>query len=335
MNIDLKSRIIKFLTKASKQPSLTFGVEQEFFLLNADNSVVNHKTSQNFIGSLKSFTQIEIEQDDCLGRYIESVKDTYGNTIKYDHHPYLLEIATAPANNLLDIDSHLQKCFDIILEVAEEKKLKISFNPILHIPTNQPETRSCLKFRKNLIEYRRKLFELRNQSIDENLVNYAAGIISTQVHIGGVPFQQYDKVFQKLIGKEPEIINWSKSHFVSHLNADSVIEHRNLVYTRTFEGSPLVCFPSFEWTTENWLNALFETPLYGSKDEDFSGHTLKEYPNLQSMNEVEFLYRVRDLQWIKPHRQGTIEFRSIPALPTIKSIIELCKIRLNTINEIL
>ena len=77
-----------------------------------------------------------------------------------------------------------------------------------------------------------------------------------------------------------------------------------------------------------WINALFESPLFGTPTEYFSGHTLKDFPELTGMDTMDFLERVRDLQWIKPHRQGTIEFRSTASLPNIDSIIELSAMRL-------
>lgn len=331
---DLKQRIITHLVKVTKQPFLTIGVEQEFFLLEKDKTPVKHKTSQQFIQTLKNFTTLEKATDPNIGDYFESAKDDLGNKIKYDHHPYLFEIETIPAADLTTIQQVLKKCFDNIYAAASKLNLIISFDPILHIATDQPETLSDLQFRKNLINYRRKLFMLRNEQVNEALINYAAGIISTQIHIGGIPFEIYNNIFQKLYDLEPQIIQWAKSKIKSHISPDKVIEHRNEVYTKTFSNSPVVCFPPFEWTTQNWLNALLNTPLYGSAEEYFSAHTLHEFPKLLTINELDFLYRVRDLQWIKPHRQGTIEFRSIPSLPDISSIMELCEIRLNTIKEL-
>ncbi len=177
---DLKQRIINHFVKVTKQPFLTFGVEQEFFLLENDNTPVQHNTSQYFIQSLQNFTTLEKATDPNIGDYFESAKDDLGNKIKYDHHPYLFEIETIPTTSITTIEQVLKKCFENIFAAASKLNLIISFDPVLHISTDQPETLSDLQFRKNLMNYRRNLFMLRNENVDEALVNYAAGIISTQ-----------------------------------------------------------------------------------------------------------------------------------------------------------
>jgi len=331
----LKQRIIHHFRQVTQQSYLSIGVEQEFFLLYNDGTPVNHELSQLFIKSLHHITKRGKAIDENIGEYIEYAKDKLGNKIKYDHHPHLFEIETLPFKNINKLKEALTGAFENILTTADQLKVNICFDPILPFSTSQPEAYSELQFRKNLVNYRRKLFELRNEDVDEALANYAAGIISTQIHIGGIAFDQYNDIFPALYEKEPSILNWTKAKIKSHLPANEVLERRNKVYKKTFSKSPLVCYPSFNWTTDSWLNALFKTPLFGSAEEYFSGHTLNEFPVLDIMNENEFLYRVRDLQWIKPHRQGTIEFRSIPALPTIDDISELCEIRMNTVKELL
>ena len=331
----LKQRIIHHFNQATLQPYLSIGVEQEFFLLDSVGMPASHELSQIFLQSIHPITERRKVSDENIGEYIGHVKDKQGTIIKYDHHPHLLEIETLPFKDINKLHEALSAAFDNLLKTAADLKIFISFDPILKLSTNRPETYSQLQFRKDLVTYRKKLFELRHEVIDEALVNYAAGIISTQVHIGGISFDKYNDIFPALYEKEFSILNWSKSQIKSHLPADEVLEWRNKVYRKTFGKSPLVCFPSFTWTKDNWLDALFETPLFGSEVEYFSGHTIKEIPELAAMNEVDFLYRVRDLQWIKPHRQGTIEFRSIPALPSAEAISELCKLRLNTIKELM
>ena len=332
----LKERIAEHFRRVTSNQPLMVGIEHEFFLLTSDRMPITHKQSQLFLKALDGFGYLNFAEDQNLGSYVESVTNQSGNTIKYDHHPFLFEIATAPSTELAVQQDFLNLAMAAISEAAHMLNLEISFDPFLPISTDREETKSELQFRKNLIDYRRKLFQIRNQPIDEALINYAAGIISTQVHIGGVPFEQYDSIFPELYRRESAVIEWASKTVNSkqYTNAQ-IIESREHVYRSTFLNSPLVGFPSFEWTTENWLNALMKTPLYGSSSEYFSAYTVEDFPELDAMDEMDFLYRVRDLQWIKPHRQGTIEFRSTPAMPNVDSIMELCQMRLDTVKELM
>ena len=334
--LSLKERIVKHFTRVTSNQPLMMGIEHEFFLLTTDQMPVTHKQSQLFLKALSKFGNLNFAQDPNLGSYIESVANHSANTIKYDHHSFLFEIATAPSTELAVQQNFLNMAIDAISEAAQMLNLEISFDPFLPISTDREETKSELQFRKNLIDYRRKLFQIRNQPIDEALINYAAGIISTQVHIGGVPFEQYDSIFPELYRREHEVIEWANKTVISKQYANAkIMEKREQVYRSTFLNSPLVGFPAFEWTKENWLDALMKTPLYGSSSEYFSAYTLEDFPELDAMDEMDFLYRVRDLQWIKPHRQGTIEFRSTPAMPNVDSIMELCQMRLDTVKELM
>lgn len=334
MKTDLYHSIVNYFQSIPPQNELTIGVEQEFFLLR-NGLPVMHEESQRFLNTIIGFVP-RYETDENIGSYIEAVTDNESNTIKYDHHPFLLEIEITYSSDLNLIEQRLKHCFHAVFNAAATLHFEISFDPILSISTSDKQTKSDLKFRKELINYRSKLFELRNEPIDEAIVNYAAGIAATQVHIGGVPFDEYDEVFPALYQKEKTILNVVKNSIKSRFSPSTIFEKREQVYKAAFINYPLTGFPAFEWTVENWIEALQKTPLFGIKEEYFTAKTINDFPELaKSMPIEEFLYRVRDLQWIKPHRQGTIEFRACPSLPDVASIMKLCVVRLNTVKTIL
>lgn len=334
MQTDLYNRIVNYFKSIPSQDKLTIGVEQEFFLLKKDLPV-SHEESQQFLNAINEFLP-HYGYDENIGNYIEAVTDSEGNVIKYDHHPFLLEIEIAYSSDLLIIEDRLQRCFHTVYEAAQKSRCKISFEPLLSISTADERTKSDLKFRKELISYRSKLFELRNEPVDEAIANYAAGIAATQIHIGGVPFKKYDELFPVLYLEEKNTLNEIKSNIKSRLNSHEIFERREALYKAAFKNFPLAGFPAFEWTVSNWIDALQVTPLFGTSEDYFTAKTIQDFPELAaSMPVEEFLYRVRDLQWIKPHRQGTIEFRACPVLQDVASIMKLCKLRLNTVKSIL
>jgi hypothetical protein len=331
---DLYHSIANYFQSIPSQDELTVGVEHEFFLFK-NGLPVMHKESQQFLNAISDFVPRYVT-DENIGSYIESVTDKESNTIKYDHHPFLLEIEIAYSGDLSVIEQRLQHCFHAVYSAAATLRFEISFDPILAISTSDERTKSDLKFRKKLIHYRSKLFELRNEPIDDALTNYAAGIAATQVHIGGVPFEKYDEVFPALYQKEKATLNAVKNSIKSRFSPSTIFEKREQLYKAAFKNYPLAGFPTFEWTVENWIEALQNTPLFGTEEEYFTAKTFNDFPELAtSMPTEEFLFRVRDLQWIKPHRQGTVEFRACPALADVESIIKLCTLRLNTVKNIL
>ncbi len=334
MKTDLYHSIVNYFQSIPPQDGLTVGVEQEFFLLKNGFPVI-HEESQQFLKAINNFVP-RYFTDENIGCYIEAVTDYESNTIKYDHHPFLLEIEIAYSSHLGVLEQRLQHCFNAVYNAAVTLHFEISFDPILAISTSDERTKSDLRFRKELILYRSKLFALRNEPIDDAIANYAAGIAATQVHIGGVPFEKYDEVFPALYHKEKAILNAVKKSIKSRFSPSIIFEKREQLYKAAFKNYPLTGFPTFEWTVENWIDALQKTPLFGIEEEYFTAKTINDFPKLvTSMPTEEFLYRVRDLQWIKPHRQGTIEFRACPALPDVESIIKLCTLRLNTVKTIL
>lgn len=329
----LYERIEQYFRTIAPQNCLTLGVEQEFFLLR-EGQPVSHEQSQQFLSILPGFSP-QYAMDETLGQYIEATTDANANRIKYDHHPFLFEIEIAHSSDLSDTKCYLHTCFDAVYQTAAALGLEISFDPVLPISTADNRTHSNLKFRKDLISYRTRLFQLRGETADEAIVNYAAGIAATQVHIGGVPFEYYDAVFPELYRQEGTVLEGIKAYIQSHLPADEVLKRREYLYKTAFRSYPLAAFPAFEWSVKAWTDALENTPLFGSEEEYFSGRTLLDFPELtDSMPMEEFLYRVRDLQWIKPHHQGTIEFRACPALPDVEAVMELCNLRLGTVKNL-
>lgn len=240
-----------------------------------------------------------------------------------------------PSRELAVLQTCLMEAYDRIDKAAYELGLTFGRDPILAMSTHQPETHSSLIFRQELVDYRRRLFTRRHELIDLRLANYAAGIAATQVHVGGVGFAHYDRVVPLLYNAEPRVLSWAASRVQSRYPGAEVNQIRDNLYRSVFKGYPLVCYPDFEWSTTRWLDALMRTPLFGTPTDYFAAGTVEEYPELDALDVSDFLYRVRDLQWIKPHRQGTLEFRSVPALPSVADIVELCQIRLTMVHDLI
>ena len=129
MKTDLYHSIVNYFQSIPSQDELTVGVEHEFFLFK-NGLPVMHKASQQFLNAISDFVPRYVT-DENIGSYIESVTDKESNIIKYDHHPFLLEIEIAYSGDLSVIEQRLQHCFHAVYSAAATLRFEICFDPIL------------------------------------------------------------------------------------------------------------------------------------------------------------------------------------------------------------
>lgn len=306
--------ILSIVRNYSGIRALTCGIEHEFFLINEAQDPASHCQSQCFLRDLarEPGWSIRREGADVLGEMIWSVcRQVAGgrfSAVKYDHHPHLLEIATAYHSNLWDLLDELSSVFVTIDTIARKNRLRISHAPdIGQRPCDLAVTSQLSSF-AGLREYRERLYMKRGECPDE-FVNYAAVIAATQVHIGGVAWWIHPHIVQQLYLVEPYICT-STYHELD----ESVRRKRWEGYARVFRGYPLLGFPQMDqWTLMDWADALVRSPLAGPPGWKFAGETLQAIGLPDGMSVRAFIDSVRDLQIIKPRIFGTIEFRSDPA----------------------
>lgn len=325
---NFEDRILEQLTVNFPFKSLmTIGIEQEFFLFDQYSAPVTHEKSQIFFDNLSDqFLAVWNYAEE----FIEAVKIPTTNNryaiIKFDHHPHLLEIASDYFDNLHELFSHLQVIYKILFDAASKVDLLISFQPILQLSPSAKVVSSNYALWKNLRNYRRNLFIKRNEPVDEEAVNYAAVIAASQIHIGGLGFDELDQIVNLLYCLEPQFESLALEGAEP---TKDLIQKRWAGYLKTFRTFPLVGFPRINssWTVKNWIQAMLKTPLYGTAEESFAGLS---YIEIQSpVFEIEdFLDRVRDLQIIKPRKYGTIEFRGSVVQKDLKYLMRLAALRL-------
>ena len=340
MDSSLKEFIIDKLDSSAHRlrhhNGLTIGLEQEFFLLQkSSKSPATHEESQNFLLEISKQPSWYIREKsfDVLGEMISRVSYEESNgrytTIKYDHHPHLIEIAFSYHANLFELDKRVQSVFNTLKSVAEYLGLEISTQSILQISTSDARVTSPLADFEKLRHYRSLLFKNRGQDPNSEHVNYAAGIAATQTHIGNTHWWLAPNYVDSLYCLEPYILPLSKHLSKLEGAGEELFIKRWAGYQAVFQGFPLVGFPKMKnWTIDNWIHALINSPLSGNRSDLWAGKTLSEIKTMPFQSWQEFFACVRDMQIIRPRLYGTLEFRADPALQDPKNIICLTALRL-------
>jgi hypothetical protein len=317
---------------------LTVGVEHEFFLFNAAGETASHPESQHFLSLLGD--KIVHEADGDGGEYIAEVHfgwdeaTDFATKIKYDHHPHLLEIASAPQPDLHELQSHLQMLFTLAENAAQSCRLVISANANLGKSAAHPSLQSPLPAYQNLRFYRRKLLErhepeqARESAWVGHFCNYAAVVAATQVHVGGLEWWRNEEIISRLYRSEPELLFFSSLHPGATPDGFD-LSQRWIGYKTVFEQYPLAGFPRFdEWTMQSWQRALLNSPLAGGADDAWAALSTESYGRPPGDSWDIFWKNVRDLQIIRPRLFGTLEFRADPAQPSVAAIMGMAALRL-------
>ena len=309
-----------------KGGGLTIGVEHEFFLLGSDGLPATHAESQRFLEFISKEPKwiVRENRNSNLGNMItrlslEHDDQTY-TVLKYDHHPHLLEISTRPFHNLHELGSHLDYLWDLIQVAANSTGLAIFSSGTIEIPADHQRLVSDLDEFVQLRKYRENLLAINKTPADLILINYAASIAATQVHIGNSYWWNIPSYVETLYSYETAVAQIT--------SRGSNASRRWSGYMGLFSNYPLVGFPNMPaWSMDNWLNALIKSPL-AFTDSEHSFGNVHPSGGLIFSNPANFFKSARDLQLIRPKLFGTLEFRGDPAQSSVAEIVETAAIRL-------
>jgi hypothetical protein len=316
---------------------LTVGLEHEFFLTDERGAPATHEQSQSFLIGVSEYCGWYIRSQELEKgiNVVLSVSHEDGNgkysTVKYDHHPHLIEVAFSYYSSLEELARLIDSTFEMLNEVAMSLRLRISNKSILEISPLDPRVTSKLKYFEALRFYRHRLIQAQEHPVPIEYINYAAVIAATQTHIGGTQWWKRAGFVNTLYLYEPAILL---------LSSDDSHQSRWRGYESVFRGFPLVGFPKIsEWSIESWILAMFQSPLSGGADSSWSARILKdlsEFPFRRASSPWgEFISSVRDLQIIRPKLFGTLEFRADPAQASASLIKAILALRLGLCSNLL
>ena len=317
----------------SRPEDLTIGVEQEFFLCDLQGKVASHEQSQRFLESFQCDYQAFLTQEDDpgIGRHVAFADILFGEErvrFKYDHHPHLMEIELPPVKTVERMAELLEPAMDASRWQAEQLGLVALFHPFLPEPTDHVGIMSEHSLCVALRNYRKQINANRPEILmNPAVMNFSAYIAATHFHIGGIGWNELEKVMNELYCIEPEITakSWQA---ISEYPSDGV-QKRWEGYQKCLGHLPLVAFPDLQkWTLADWFAALCRMPLAETTDNHRGGKIDQHDP-------LSWFRAKRDVSLIKPRHYGTIEFRVDPCQPTAAAVAKLCATRLMAVLEIL
>ena len=295
---------------------LTVGVEHEMFL-NVGERPCSHDESQNLFKALtRTGWQVTSIEDFGFGPDIASLTPAYDSHtyLKYEQHPYLIELAFDFRSNLFDLETLIIQVLTDLNVAARSIGLSISASPFCCVSPDHPATRSEAALQKSLRAYRRELLEKQGRPVDPTLDNFSAVIAATQVQVGGLEWWTDHRLINALYSYEVPLLGASYLCCALNEPAENAAARRWSGYAETLRGLPLVGFPNLDqWTNSSWIDALIRTPTIN--------RIAIERPE-------DFFVSVRDLQIIRPRVFGTLEFRGDPAQASVEGILAMAAIRL-------
>jgi len=300
------------IANKNKSRGLTIGLEHEFFLLKSNNKPADINDSQNFLKlfAKKSHWRITEKKHGYITMLGRDCKNGSYNSLKYEYPPHLMEIAFGYSTDLHTLHEIVSDFFNIAKIIAKQVGLKLNNLPYRNdIIPNLKLLKNIESNQYNLHKSRKIIAHNKNIS-DINIIEFPSYTASTQVHIGGFNFVNND-VLKNLYTIEPITNYLSLKNFI---DSSSVFKNRWKNYTKLFGDTSLFLFPQTEgWGYKQWRD-----------------HLINEYLKIKNINLdiIEFVESARDLQIIKPKIYGTIEFRSSPAQPDIKNIMNLAAMKL-------
>ena len=322
------------LQHADHPRALTLGLEQEAFLVDEKGQPADHGASQAFLEALatKDGWAAGSRESSLLGAMLPEVhwqeSPATNSTAKYDHHPHLMELATAPCANLQELEGRLKEAWSQMSQAAATLGFHLALRPQLA----RPWPSSPLPVFEALRWTRHQVRAHAGLPPDPDIENYAAGIAATQIHVGGLDWRRRPHLVEALYAFEPGLVGWS----AEALGPDraNLLRHRWTAYPAAFPGNPLIGFPvGAGWSLETYAEALGRTPLLGEAQDPSAGLPLRECT--PSMDWGTFRQRVRDLQILRPRDFGTVEFRADPCQPTIPAILRMAALRLGLAASVL
>jgi hypothetical protein len=295
---------------------LTIGIEHEVFLDVLGEPCSHDKSQALFKALVARGWQISSVEDFEAGAYISSINPPHDTRtqLKYEHHPYLVEVAFDFTDNLFDLESQVSRTLCEIEEEASNVGVTVSSTPFCSVGPDHPSTRSESALAQSLRAYRRALLEKQGRTVSPELDNFSAVIAATQVHIGGLEWWISPTLIPALYSLEATLLGCS--YLCCNLSGppEYAAAKRWAGYAETLRGCPLVGFPDLnEWTRASWIAALTCTPTINGAAFDSAR---------------DFFVSVRDLQIVRPRIFGTLEFRGDPAQGSVPGILAMAAIRL-------
>ncbi len=310
--------------QAVRPAGLTVGVEHEFFLYGMNGAPASHGTSQQFFQALAADGwQLVSTREALLGTYYVACTRTHVEgrvTIKYEHHPHLLEVVLPPVTNLRAYPDLWSAVWADVRRACAKRGLAAQCEPQCRVRPDDMRLWSDAELPTRLRAYRRRQADTRGVRLDRGAENFSAGIASTQIHVGGMPWIQDASVVNDLYRMEPDMLMAEVALLVSSGQSRSVLGQRWKAYCRGGFG-PLVGFPDFRsWSIGRWVSALLQAP-----------HLEDRIPASPEC----YLRSARDNQVIKPRTFGTLEFRSAPAQASPANMWALAALRLGACAHVL
>ena len=314
---DYYEKRMELWAEALQSADLTVGIEHEFFLYTAAGSPASHKDSQRFFQTLETegWGSV-ILTEKRLDTYVGACKKTYATgqlTVKYEHHPHLLELVLPPVKNLWKYSELWQRIWSDFERVCKKLQMNPCCEPQCRVDTADDRLFSVAEVPTRLRAYRRRQARNLGVSLSRSAENFSAGLAATQVHIGGLPWMVQSSIVSKLYRIEPLALSAELQLTPTDEDPQNEVNQRWAAYQSGLAGTLLGVPHLLEWTVDAWFGALLDAPhLYIPIPEDPKS----------------FLDSVRDNQVIKPRVFGTLEFRSAPARRTRQEVLALAAFRL-------
>jgi hypothetical protein len=328
-----KRQFFDTLKSSFRSTELTLGVEQEFFLCDPSGKVGSHEQSQRFLESFRyDYQAVLMEEDDPgIGRHIAFADVCFDNErvrFKYDHHPHLMEIELPPVKTVERMFGLLAPAMDAAVRQAEKLGLVALFQPFLPEPVEHAAVLSGHSLCVALRDYRKQINANRPEVLaNPAVMNFSAYITATHFHLGGIAWEQLEKLMNGLYCLEPEMTPLSWQAITD--NPTNELHKRWSGYQMCLGHLPLVAFPDLpQWTLDDWFTALCRMPLAETSDNHRGG-------KIDRFDPLSWFRAKRDVSLIKPRHYGTIEFRVDPCQPTAEAVAKLCTARLAVALDIL
>lgn len=306
LSVELATRMAAL--PALPRGELTIGIEHEVFAFDEDGAP-SEQATQRLLAAWGA--PVETSGGVTWAARV-SPWSGRGITLKYDHHPHLLELVLEPAACLEPLANELEWSWLRLHTLAERQGVLLDCAPAI---ADRPGLESPHPAMAALRGYRTQLLTRRGL-VDPQAANYAAYIAATQTHVGGLAWWTRPPLLGALLAREPSVAPFAFT------NLPITPRQRWSAYARVFEGSPCCGIPRFQrYDLAGWAEVLAHTPMTGD------GSTLNE-AGLPDGGWDELFARVRDFGVIRPRLFGTVEFRGDPAQPTFERVLAIAALRL-------
>ena len=307
-------------TKVKDHSALTIGLEVEFFLVSSCNELATLAESSAFISELASHRGWSLTSDlSHIELPVSAASRELGEgrytKLKFEYPPHLLEVAFSYYHDLNRLYDEIRIVQDDLNFAANSIGLKVEI-----VPFGDPEkainvpiaTEKIAQLNRSRIDYSRNL----GIFVEPEVAFFPSYMAGTQIHLGGLNWWDNESVISKLYYFE----SWFPlvGAFLScsdPVNAVFLARKRARLYQTCFPEMKLVAFPNLdEWTLNNWLLALLDSPPISITKAINCQRS--PYGRADDAKPMSLIYKTfRDLQYIRPRYFGTIEFRADPAIP--------------------